>query len=364
MNILHIISAPASGGAEVYVKDLAKTLSDRGHKLYIVFVNHALEVQRDAKYEQSFLKDLCKYNISYMFLGNRLKKNPILASIKLKKYIKRHSIDICHAHLTYGVLFSILLRIPIVFTQHSIKPRLNRSFYPIFNKLITQYVGISQICSDSLVGYTGREVFTINNGVSPEKFKDLNRYRSLPDDKIIIAMVGRFVIQKDYLNALTALTLLNNNDLNKIKLRIAGEGEKTYIEQVRDFILNNNLQNYVELVGVENNISKFLYDADIFLMSSSSEGLPIALIEATFSGLPCIVTDVGGCSEVIKNCENGLVVPPSNPGALANNISKLINDRNLFSNFSNNAIENSNYYSIERSAAKHEELYSNILQRS
>lgn len=53
-------------------------------------------------------------------------------------------------------------------------------------------------------------------------------------------------------------------------------------------------------------------------MSSSSEGLPISLTEAAISGLPCIVTDIGGCAEIIVKSNNGVVVPPHAPQELAN----------------------------------------------
>lgn len=58
MNILHIISALASGGAEVYVKDLAKYLSSQGHNLHVAFLSSEKDAGRDTKYEKYFLDDL------------------------------------------------------------------------------------------------------------------------------------------------------------------------------------------------------------------------------------------------------------------------------------------------------------------
>src|SRR5690606_23120808 len=100
-----------------------------------------------------------------------------------------------------------------------------------------------------------------------------------------------------------------------------------------------------------------LNDADIFLMSSAWEGLPIALTEATISGLPCIVTDVGGCIEIIENSKNGIVVSPNNPQALADAIYKLVSEPKLIEEYSKNAIQNSAHYSISKAAQLHVSLY-------
>lgn len=55
MNILHVISAPASGGPEVYVKDLAKYLASKGHNLHVAFLSSAKDVGRNERYEESFI---------------------------------------------------------------------------------------------------------------------------------------------------------------------------------------------------------------------------------------------------------------------------------------------------------------------
>lgn len=362
MNILQIISAPASGGAEVYVKDLAKYLSSQGHNLHVAFLSSAHDAGRDTKYEEYFLNDLKSSGVQTYIIGNETRKKPWLGIIRLQKYIKKNGIEICHTHLAYGIIFSAFLDIPVIYTHHTIEPRWGKVTYTIFNRIVDKYVGISEKCALALTKYTGREIATIFNAVSEDKFKSLIRQRKL-ENIMNVSMVGRLVAEKDYFNILEALTLLDANTLRKVKLRIAGEGSSEYKKEILSFIDQKGLNKNVELLGVVNNIPKFLYESDVFVMSSSSEGLPIALIEATLSGLPSIVTDVGGCSEVIKKSKNGIVVPPNNPNALAGAIERLFTERKLLNTFSKNSLNNCSQYSIAHSAKLHLKLYERLLQK-
>lgn len=361
MNILHIISSPASGGAEVYVKDLAKCLASQGHNLHIAFLSNASDIGRDSVYEENFLNDLKSSGINIYIIGNEARKKPWLGMLRIKQYISDHNIDICHTHLAFGILFTALSSVPIVYTHHSMEPRWGKFLYQVFNRLVDEYVGISNKCAKALESYTMRNINTIPNAVSEEKFIGYKRAR-VPNDVINIVMVGRLTVQKDYMNMLRALNVLDEKLRANLRVKIAGEGEINYKSQLLEYINKNNLNEVVAFVGVQTNIPEFLYKADIFLMSSAWEGLPIALTEATVSGLPCIVTDVGGCAEVIVNSGNGIVVAPQNPQDLAEAITSLVNQPNLIEQYSRNALHNSAQYSISKAAQLHLHLYSKMLK--
>lgn len=360
MNILHVISTPASGGAEVYVKDLAKHLAKQ-HNVHVAFLSSAADAGRNLEYEESFLEDLRFAGVKTYIIGNETRKKPWLGMIRVRKYVKDNNIDIYHTHLAYGIVFSSLLNIPTLYTHHSIEPRWGRITYLAFNKLIDEYIGISEKCASALESYTNRRVTTINNAVSKDKFDGYVRVRSY-NDIVKIAMVGRLTAQKDYYTMSTALTLIDTNIRQRIKVLIAGEGSDEYKRELLSFIRTNNLEEHVELVGVKSNIPRFLYDADVFLMTSAWEGLPIALTEATVSGLPCIVTNVGGCIEVIAHSNNGIVVEPHDPQAIADAITKLVTDKSLIENLSKNGIFSADRYSISRAANLHLGLYASMLQ--
>lgn len=360
MRIMHIISSPSAGGAEVYVKDLVIELKKSGHFIIVVFLNHSDDIGRSNEYEKIFLSELSDFDIPYYFLGFEVRKKPWLGFLRLRRLARQSDIQICHSHLAFGILFSAILNIPVVYTHHSIRQRWNKLTYTVFNKIVDEYVGISKICADALEVYTGRNVVIINNAVSPKKFEGYTRQRKL-EDTVRIAMVGRIALEKDYMNALRAINNLDYKLLSKIKLYIAGEEYDEIKKTLNNFVDLHNLNNVVTFVGNINNIPKFLYEADVFMMSSSTEGLPIALTEAIVSGLPCIVTDVGGCAEVIANSQNGFVVPANDPQALALHIEKLINQEDLIEVFSKNALTNSYKYSISIAAQSHVQLYNSIV---
>lgn len=362
MRVIHIISAPASGGAEVYIKDLAKHLAKRGHNMHIAFLSSAKDVGRDTKYEQDFLEDLRLSGVQTYIIGNETRKKPWLGILRLKKYIQKHNIEICHTHLAYGIIFSSFLKIPIIYTHHTIQPRWGKVTYTIFNRIVNKYVGISEKCALALTNYTNRKVTTIFNAVSERKFSGYTRLRS-PKENIKVAMVGRLMPQKDYKNMIAAMALLDPDTLHKVQVLIAGEGDSSYEKELKDLVTSNNLKDHIIFCGVKSNIPEFLYKADVFLMTSAWEGLPIALAEASISGLPCIVTDVGGCSEIIETSKNGIVVPAHNPRKISKALTRFVQYPETLQDYSANAINNSHLYSISKAADLHLQLYSDAINK-
>ena len=364
MRILHVISSPASGGAEVYVKDLVLELKCLGHDVFLGFLGHASDIGRCQEYEKLFLSELDSSGIPYFFIGNEARKKPWLGVWRVRNYVKNNSIDMYHTHLPYGIAFSALLKIPCVYTHHSIAPEMKPLHYFLFNKLVDRYVGISKKCTYKLQGYTGKSVVTIQNGADINKLIKIDPVLySQREGKVQAIAVGRINHLKNYNFMIDVINRLPKNILSKFCLNIAGEGTKEETSQLLEKIKNNGLSDVVKLLGNRSDIPVLLNDSDFFLMSSTSEGLPIALIEATSTGLPCLVTDVGGCSEVIEICENGFFVAANDLDKYLDKLLELINNKKLRAELSANAIANSNTFSIENSANDHESLYRQLLAR-
>ncbi|GHT47496.1 hypothetical protein FACS189454_09910 [Planctomycetales bacterium] len=95
-----------------------------------------------------------------------------------------------------------------------------------------------------------------------------------------------------------------------------------YPKRIDELGISNN----VHLLGSLSDIPAFLAALDIAVLASRTEGLPNAIMEYMAAGRPCVTTDVGGCGELIHNEENGLLVPPENPAALAAAICDLLTD--------------------------------------
>ena len=145
-------------------------------------------------------------------------------------------------------------------------------------------------------------------------------------DEIAIIQVARLDRVKDHATAVRAIGELAGKYHN-VRLLIVGEGpEQPRIESV---VAELGLQRQVRLLGVRRDIPRLLHAADIFLLSSVSEGIPLTLIEAMASELPCVSTRVGGTPEVVADGETGLLAEPSNPQSVAGCLDQLIRESSL-----------------------------------
>ena len=135
-----------------------------------------------------------------------------------------------------------------------------------------------------------------------------------------------------------------SGEFGDYSLTIWGEGpERANLEEL---IKELNMQDRIFLPGASDNVLEEIYDEGIFVLSSDFEGMPNALMEAMALGLPCISTDCpcGGPKDLIKNGENGILVPVGNVNHLATAMKELISDNKKAREMEKKAIEIRQYY--------------------
>ena len=354
MRITHFISSPASGGAEVYVKDLSVAMSKLGHEIHIIFLSTADEVERDKLYEAKFLSDLTSNGVEYSFIGNKARKNLPFGIKKLRNHIKHFKPDVLHCHLYYALIFSLFsLGVKVVYTHHNIKLKLPSFIYKIFDLRVSTYIGICHACTNMISAITNKDVVNINNAVAENRIKAKEVYI---DNKVPeILMVGHLSEQKNYKLILDVVKLIKNKGFI---IRIAGEGPE--FRSFGAIISENHLDSKIKLLGNVSNVSDYMHEADIFAMTSSWEGLPISLIEATLTGLPTIVTNVGGCAEVAHEVLNGFVVDSFEASVYAEKLMSLIESFELRKNLSRNSLVYSGKFKLSTAVNSHLTLYNNI----
>ena len=161
---------------------------------------------------------------------------------------------------------------------------------------------------------------------------DLTKFQPAPpaDRRDVIEMicVGRFVPAKGHLILLGALAKLRRRGYN-LRLRLVGDGSER--SAMESFLAKERLDGSVILEGALNHEAtrqKLMY-ADIFVLASFAEGLPIALMEAMAMEIPCVSTFVAGIPELIRDGIDGLLVPPSSEDALSAALERLIADIDL-----------------------------------
>ena len=164
------------------------------------------------------------------------------------------------------------------------------------------------------------KLITIHNGISdiPDEFKK----KEFSKDKLKIVMISRFCPQKDPYTLINAVNQLNKEGLN-IELDLYGYGQE--LQQVLDLIPSCNCPN-IQYKGEIFDVTPILKDYDVYSLITNWEGLPIGIIEAMRAGLPILVSNVGGCSELVK--DNGYFVEKRNVEDLKTKLKSLYENIN------------------------------------
>jgi glycosyltransferase involved in cell wall biosynthesis len=117
----------------------------------------------------------------------------------------------------------------------------------------------------------------------------------------------------------------------------------------------------VVFTGFREDVSRLLAAIDLFVLSSLHEGLSIALMEAMALGKPPVVTWVGGLPELVRDKEEGLLVPPADPAALAAGIDRLLQDAALRDRLGRTARRRAAEFDIRAAVRRMEEVYAELL---
>jgi len=184
------------------------------------------------------------------------------------------------------------------------------------------------------LGADKKKVQVIYNGVDTEQFRPSNKNKNrkklgLSQNRKIAFSVRRLVYKNGLDTLIESVPYLKQSH-PELLVVVAGKGPSRKLIENR--IKELNIQDNIKLAGFvpDEQLPTYYGAADCFILpSASGEGLPLVLLEAMSSGLPIIATTVGGTPELIKHMENGLLVPPRNPKAMAQALAKLLSDEKL-----------------------------------
>jgi glycosyltransferase involved in cell wall biosynthesis len=228
-----------------------------------------------------------------------------------------------YSHL-YGTLAARLSRTgAIIHTRHGLAltgGAFERALFRLSCLLSDAVVSVSdELCSLSRAqGCPTSKAHRIWNGINTALFR--------PAEKAVRATlisVGRLEVVKDLPTLLHAFELARKN-ISTLELLIVGEGSSRPLLEETSRSLG--LESSVQFLGERNDVPDLLRRATIFANSSLSEGVSLALLEAMATGLPAVVTRVGGNAEVVQEGVTGLLVPPRDPASLAEAITALVSD--------------------------------------
>jgi glycosyltransferase involved in cell wall biosynthesis len=174
---------------------------------------------------------------------------------------------------------------------------------------------------------------------------------------MVLLCVAGLRKEKGHADLLNAVSLLSEMG-TPVRLLLAGSGPlEGQLRATRDQM---GLQGRVVFLGLRDDVPDLLAAADLFVLASHFEGLPVAVMEALAAGKPVVATEVGGLPEAVANGVEGLLVPPSRPDRLAEAIARLVADPALRAQMAEAAQQRGATFDIALTARELETIYLDV----
>lgn len=363
IKILHVVWSLKVAGAEKLAVDMVHALSRAEFSTIVCSVN-----------EDGLLGERLRQDGYTVY--HRAKKSGLDWSMVkwLREIIANEQVDVVHSHqyspMVYTVLAAVANRkMNHIYTEHGRnypeQRRWKRTLVnPVLARMINHIVSISESTRKSMIVYDhlpSAKIKVIHNGV------DLNRVRGVaglcekrrelevPEGYCVVGTAARFDEVKNLPMMLRAFQLVLNKRPQTL-LMLAGTGvlEDYLMGLVRDL----EIEKSVRFVGLRHDLPDLLRIFDVFLLSSFTEGVSITLLEAMANGVPAVVTDVGGNSEVVIDGDTGFLVPLGAEEQMAMRIVELLENSQLSETMSFRSRERvEKSFSFSRMMAEYSAIY-------
>jgi glycosyltransferase involved in cell wall biosynthesis len=298
---------------------------------------------------------------------------------RLRSLVVAGRFDVVHFHLPYAAGLGRLAvatvprasRPAVVYTEHSlwnlaavITKAINRAGISRDQSLIV----VSQAAHDALPPTLQGRARVIVHGVSrtqaDELTADRDRIRTevraelgVPDGELLLLTVANIRPEKGYDVLLEAARILAER---KVPVRVVAVGGGPMEDEIRARHRALGLGDHLQLLGQRHDVLRLMAAADVYVLASHQEGMPVTLMEATSIGLPIVATSVGGVPQVVSDGVEGLIVPPGDPERLADAVQRVVDDPVLRERLGRAAREKSAMFDVTGSSREIEEIYREI----
>jgi len=355
---LHLVPnyLPAIGGVEINTHEINKRLVKDRFEIEII-------TQKEPNTPEYEVIDGVRIHRVWVFEPLKLRYRLGRITPYMIPKIFQVDFDILHAH-SYGFFptwASIFSTKPVVITPHSDPATKIYPLWDLFRAIpirrADRIVALSEMEKKHLIerGVKPEKIVVINNGVTlpPVKGKDVGIH------PMILSMARMDVDHKGQDVMLKAMKKVQKT-LPDVKLIMAGDGKD--LPLLKDMAKNLGLEGCVEFTG-------FLYCADKWDYLSSCDVLSIApriepfgvvYLEAMAYGKPIVTTNVGGIPEVVGDC--AILVPPNDPGSLADALIKVLTDERLAQTLSQKGLRRVQSFNWDHIIPKYKALYESIMR--
>jgi glycosyltransferase involved in cell wall biosynthesis len=349
-SVAHIVSSLEVGGAERFVIDLC----------YVQRVTLGIDacIVSFGK-ETDKLVPVCNELGIKVFVVNGSRLRKLLAFYKVMK-----SYSIIHSHSPYPLkfllpLFFIKKPHKLVYTRHGAHPFNHNSWLKI-HSLLKPYVD-----EMTFVSQEGAEVFQKHHGWSEKSISVIDNGVNLLDikqtlhntDNIRLGSVGRMVELKHQICLLRAMNLLPERYQQKIEINFFGDGPCK--ELLFQFIEENLTESTINFHGMVSNRNDIYGAIDALVVTSETEGLSLAIMEAMAYGCLTIASNVGGNSKLVEHNTNGWLFNYDDDKKLSELLIQLVDEKHLLNEMGKKAhLKIKENFSLEVCAHKYLKLYS------
>jgi glycosyltransferase involved in cell wall biosynthesis len=304
---------------------------------------------------------------------------------RLASVFGRHRIDVAHCHNWGGLVDTVLAaklsrNIPVLHTQHGLdygfndapdhqRNRLRTALKALACRGVSRVATVSHEVAQMVMrewGVPAPRVSVVHNGVRvplPEEGLQVRaewrKELGVGDADVLYGTVAVFRPVKDLHTMLEAMALVAAQT-SRARLVLMGAGpQKQELEAAVDRL---GLRSRVHFVGFRRDATRLLPALDVFVLSSVSEGISLALLDAMAAGVPVVATGVGGTCEVLSAPGCGVLVPPRSPRELANALLSVLDDdsrRSALSAAGRRRVEEA--FSLRRMVRTYESLYASLV---
>ncbi len=331
MRILQLLGHGSVGGTETFVVSLVQGLIDRGHD--VTLVNTWTQGPFNALAESS--------DIPFVRLcGGARRIGPRWFWV-VNRYLRRHRFDVVH---TYGLRVSLGLRVMqrrlgvghhvmgvrgLDQQRSGLQARVDRLTENRLDLIVCNAHAVAEK-RVATVGTPRYRICVIPNGIDLEQFRPTDQPvpRSSLDlpDGFLFANVASFRVEKDHENLIEAVRLAGAR-LAGSTILLIGTGRRRDV--IGDSVREAGMTDRFMFIGPAEDVRPYLGACDAFVLSSFSEGMPRAVMEAMAMGLPVVSTAAGGVPEVAEHEKHALLVRTRSPQALADAMVRIVRDADL-----------------------------------
>lgn len=353
MKIMQVLPVFQVAGAETMCETLCISLAERKH-----------EVQAVSLYteETPLTQRLRAAGIPIHFLNKRPGMD-LSIYWKLFRLFRKEKPDVVHTHIyaaRYALPVAVLCKVNRrIHTVHSVAQKEQKKIGQRINRILFHYGHVTPVALSPQIQKTVCDVYGLKekdvpwvfNGVPLERCKSKAHYAL--SGKFTLLHIGRFMEVKNHEMILRAFAKFNQNHPETC-LQLIGDGALR--GRMAELAAQLGLKDAVEFLGLQENVFPFLEGADVFILPSQFEGMPLALMEAMGAALPIIASNTGGIPDMVKDGESALLIEPREADLLLA-LESLYQNPALREKLGRAARERSLLFSAQEMAAKYERIY-------